>query len=115
MALLPDKHRFVAWRGATFSTTLTLYTDEGVSLRNLTGYTAALTVKDAPGGATLLSLTTANGGITLGGAAGTIALLITDEQTLAQAWVGGVYELSITSGSGDTDVLLHGPFVIRNS
>jgi hypothetical protein len=68
---------FAAEQGATFNPVLT-YKDSSGSLVNLTGYTARMQVREnfqAP--RVLIDMTTENGGITLGGSAGTLALLVT--------------------------------------
>lgn len=67
-----------AEQGATFNPTLTYKDSTGV-LVNLTGYTAQMQVRSAYEAVdpAALILTTENGGITLGGAAGTIVLLVT--------------------------------------
>lgn len=68
---------------------------------DLTGATARLQVRDEHGSSTiLLELTTANGGIILGDAAGTVALLVTDEASTAFTWEEGVYDLEIEFTDG---------------
>lgn len=76
-------YNFTVGQGETWNPTLTL-TDSAGALVNLTGYTARLTIRETYASeSALISLTTENGGITLGGAAGTIALLATATQTAA--------------------------------
>ena len=112
--ILPEKHNFNIWKGATFRTKLTLYTDAGQTLRNLTGYSAELVIRDNPQGTALLTLNTSNSGIVLGGAAGTIVLKITASDTATITWQAAVYDLTITAGSGgDTDALLFGGFTAQ--
>lgn len=112
--LLPDRYNFVIWAGATFRNRLTLYTDEGVTLRNLTGYTASLIIRDEPQGTPLLTLTTVDNSILLGGVNGTIELVITASATAAITWTTGVYDLTITAPTGgDTDALLYGHFTVK--
>ena len=65
-------YNFLAEQGATLQRTI-LYTDSNDVATNLTGYTAAMQVRPSASSATvLLTATTENGRITLGGAAGTI-------------------------------------------
>lgn len=121
MSLLPDKHPLTAWRGGTYKKRWTLYNGATATAgqeRNLTGSTATFIIKNPTTDAVLLSLSTtptAAGSLTLGGTAGTIDLLITDETTAAAVWSSGVYELLLTSAGGETDPLLFGPFVIKGS
>lgn len=103
-----ERYDIRAYKSASLIETLTVYSDkDATQLVNLTGYTASFIVKDRPGKTTLATLTQASG-ITLGGAAGTIVIKRTPGQTAA--WLSDqlAYELTITSGSGDTTLLLHG-------
>lgn len=113
----PFKVKFVIYQGATFSKTLTWKTapdeDSPKTPVDLTGCTARMQVR-AKIGATevLLTLTTENGGITLGGTAGTIDLLIEAEDTAAITWTSGVYDLEIIFTNGDVRRLLYGEVVV---
>lgn len=116
MSLLPAKFDFTIWKGATFRKQLVLRTGGPDSpLRNLTGYTSELVIRPEAEGAALLTLTTANGKIILGGVNGTIDLVIDAATTAAITWPSGVYDLTITApgGSGETDALLYGGFKVR--
>lgn len=62
--------------------------------------------------APLITLTTENDGITLGGAAGTIELYISDADTAAITWTSGVYDLEIVLANGDVRRLLFGPVAV---
>jgi hypothetical protein len=115
MALLPDKLKLVAWRGATFRVTMTLYEeDEDGPVRDLTGYEAVLEVRAERGDPTvLLTLSTDNGGIIIDEEGGGITLLSDVEEIEGQEWTQGIYDLVITAPNGDADALFWGPFVIR--
>lgn len=85
-------------QGATFSRRLT-WKDSNNTAINLTGYTARMALKkDKFQSAADLSLTTENSGITLGGIAGTIDLLITAAQT-ADLDASYFYDLELVNGS----------------
>lgn len=76
---------------------------------DLTGCTARMQVREEVESTTaLLTLTTADGGIVLGGDQGTIDLEISDENTAAIAWEGGVWDLEIAHPGGDVTRLLMG-------
>lgn len=114
MSLNPGKHNFSIWRGATFKVTLTLRVGDATSaLRDLTGYSALLEIKDRSGGTVIYTLSTTNGRIALGGVTGTIELLIPAADTAVIAWDSGVYDLTITSATGHTDPILYGGFSVR--
>lgn len=80
---------------------------------NLTGYTARMQIReDITSGTVLISLTTENGGITLGGVFGTITLLIMASVTAAIAWTTAVYDLEIISPSGIVTRLVEGRITV---
>ena len=103
------KHNFTCEQGATFSRVITI-NDNNDALLNLTGYTARMQVRSLVDSAsTLVDLTTENGGITLGGAAGTITLTI-NAATTAAITDDGVYDLELEAGDGTVTRLLEGLF-----
>lgn len=113
MSLQPAKHNFHIWKGATFQKRVTYFEDAArTQPKNLTGYTADLTIRDAPDGTPLLTLTHLSG-LTLGGAAGTIHITIDAATTAALPWTAGVYDLLVTSPGGQADALLWGAFGVR--
>lgn len=90
-------------QGASFSLSATCYDDAG--LINLTGYSALMQIRNSPtynGGVTptvVYSLSTADGQITLGGAAGTIQLAISAANTASLPDGEYSYDLFIIQGS----------------
>jgi hypothetical protein len=92
-------------QGETFNLTVT-WTDSAGSPINLTGYTARLQVRETYSStATVVSLTS-GAGITLGGAAGTIAIVIAASTTAAlTAPFSGVYDLELVNSSVVTRLL----------
>ncbi len=100
-------------QGATLGLTLT-WRDESNALINLTGYTARMQVREQLDSATpFITLTTENGGIALGGAAGTITLNITATATAAITQTSGVYDLELVSSGGVVTRLLEGLVIIK--
>jgi len=97
-------------QGGTWTLSLTYKINS--TLVNLTGFTASMMVRtnytdDNP----LLSLTTANGGIALGGTAGTIIITASAIKTAAIPAGQAVYDLELYTGS-EVRKLLRGDVTI---
>ena len=111
---------FIAEQGVTFNPILT-YRDATGALVDLTGVSARMQVRESYEATTVvLDLTTENGGITLGGALGTIALSICAEDMSAVPVNSGpgtppaafyVYDLELVAGAV-TQRLLQGKFTV---
>ena len=111
MTFSPGNYDITIYQGATFSQVLT-WKDGNDALVNLTGYTARMMARTSVDGATpFLTLTTENGGIALGGAAGTITLSVNAAGTAALTQ-SGVYDLELVSTSGLVTRLLQGSLFI---
>lgn len=109
-------------QGATFRKTIT-WKDGAGSAVNLTGYTARMQVRQSfASSSTIISATTANGKIALGGSLGTISILLSATETAAipvaspndfsDAFVG-VYDLELVAPNGDVTRLLQGSFIVN--
>lgn len=95
-------------QGATFDPQWT-FTSAGGAPINLTGCTARMQVRaKITDPVVLVNLTTENGGITLGGATGTIDLYISDENTALFSWRGGVWDFELVWPSGRVTRLAQG-------
>ena len=94
------RHNILIEQGATFLLNLIWKDSEGDPI-DLSGYTARMQVRrKVTSPDTLLSLTTENGGITLGGAAGTISVVAQAHQTDDISEKIGVYDLElVTNGT----------------
>lgn len=103
---------FTIEQGATFNLLMTWKID-GTPV-NLTNWTGRLQARvDYEDTETILSLTTdANGGITLGGAAGTITLSRNATQTALLEVGSFVYDLELISGVSSVTRLLQGELTI---
>lgn len=100
-------------QGATFTKQLTWKTGTPAVAVDLTGYTARMQIRPTIESSTVLvSLTTENGGIALGGTAGTITLTITATATAAFTWTEGVYDLELVSAGGVVTRLLKGAVTV---
>ena len=98
------RHDIVIEEGATFTLSAT-WEISGAAV-NLSGYTASFKLISSSGD-TVATITSPSG-ITLGGAAGTIVVTITDEATDGYDFNSGRYVLELTSGGGVTTRLLQG-------
>lgn len=86
-------------QGSVWSVVL-VYTDSNDVPVNLTGYTASMQLRQNYNSETAdLTLTTANGGITIVGATGTITINATAQQTGSLTAGFYVYDLELTSGA----------------
>lgn len=108
----PAKVKLLILQGATFRKRLRWSSPSGVPI-DLTGCTARMQVREEKASPTvLLSLSTTvspdAGLIVLGGADGTIDLVVSAEITAAIAWTGGVWDLEITLSNGDVVRLAEG-------
>jgi hypothetical protein len=91
------------------------YKDSLGAVIDLTGYTARMQVrKSVKSNDILLTLTTENGGITLGGALGTINIKAIAEHTALLTIRSGVYDLELVPPSGEDDTfrLLEGNVMV---
>jgi hypothetical protein len=99
-------------QGATFELRVTWKDPDGVPI-NLSGYTARMQIRDTYSSATPLVSITSGSGITLGGTAGTVDLLIPAETTSAlNAPLSGVYDLEIVNGGTVVTRLIQGTVTI---
>lgn len=97
-------------QGSTFGLTIT-YKDSNGDAIDLTGYTARMAMRRNYEDTELISLTTANGRIALGGTAGTVTLTISAADTATLPSVEGVYDLELVSGD-TVDKLIAGTFTV---
>lgn len=112
MTTTPGNYDVTIYQGASFSRVLTWKDEEGTAI-NLTGYTARLHMRSSQDADTpFVTLTTENGGIALGGAAGTITLSISAASTAAITDTSGVYDLELVSASGIVTRLLAGEVLV---
>ena len=109
-------HHFIIEQGATFGQTLTLKDSTGAVI-NLTGYASAqMDLRENPDATDpIISLTTGNSRITLGGSAGTVTLSISATDTAALSVDDGVFDLEIVSGGNVVTRLIEGTYSIRRN
>jgi len=106
------KHELRIEQGANFDVSITYYDSTGAVV-NLTSYTARAKFRTTYSDTAILTLTTENGGITLGGAAGTISLSVTATATAAlSAPSKGVYDLELANPSGNVTRIMEGKYIV---
>lgn len=111
MSVAPGIVNLTFSQGTTWKLNMT-YTSGDSTPQDLTDYTArmqARTSYDAPTAA--LSLTNGSG-ITLGGTAGTIDLLVSASTTAAIGAAQYVYDLEIESDSGEVTRVIEGTLIV---
>jgi len=109
--MVPGKYNIVCPQGTTLMQQLT-YSENGTPV-NLFGYTARMQVREITKSANvMLSLTTENGGIVLGGSAGTINLIASAAATTAMYAKEYVYDIELVSASGTVYRIIEGKFIV---
>ena len=106
--MTPGLVNFVCPQGSTFRRTLT-YTLDEVPV-NLTGYSSRLQVREAYYSTDPVVSLVSGSGITMGGSAGTIYILISASVTSGFPTGTHVYDLEIISPSNIVDRLVEGTF-----
>ena len=99
----------VCEQATTFTVNFTIQT--GNTLFNLTGYSATMTIRPFVGSNTTTLVLTNGSGITLGGAAGTVAISISAATTADFEPSRYAYDFMLDSGSVVTR-LLEGKFIV---
>lgn len=110
MATKPGNYDLSIYKGQTLDITFT-WRDSAGALVDLTGYTAKMQVRSAPGGTQYAELLSTGGtpAITLGGAAGTIRLQVSATDTTAYTFDRAYYDLEMTvTATGVVTRLLEG-------
>jgi hypothetical protein len=109
--MTPGRFNFVCPQGSTFNPRLTWKIDN--STIDISGYSARLQVRETHTSEDfIVNLTDLNGGITLGGSAGTIDLYIDAYETSSFITGDHVYDLEVISGNGIVQRLIEGRFNI---
>jgi hypothetical protein len=104
-----SNYNFTINQGATLSKAMVYYMPDEVTPFNLTGYTARMQIRPSVASSVILAtLTTENGGITLGGTAGTIVLTMSAAATAVLNFDVAAYDMEIVSGGGVVTRLLGG-------
>jgi len=109
--MTPGRVNFICPQGSTFSRRITYKIDD--ALVNLIGYSSRLQVRETHYATDIIAnLTSGSAGITLGGSAGTIDILISDTDTAEFPPGTFVYDLELESSGGIVNRLIEGSFII---
>ena len=109
----PGRYDFTIYQGASFDRTFTWRTGDPAANVNLTGYTGRMQVRSNTTAPTVaLEVSTANGRMALGGAAGSIAVTVTATDTAALAAGYFVYDMELVSPGGAVTRLLEGRITV---
>jgi hypothetical protein len=103
---MTGQYTFSINQGSTFDKTLTWKTGSGTI--DVTGWTAAMQVRDKPGGKLLLDMSVANSRIIMGTTNGLIRLVVPASITSALDFESARYDLELTSPTGQVTRLLEG-------
>lgn len=102
------KYDITIEQGATFSLVLTWKDSQGNPI-DLTGYTAKMDVRRSYSSSdTLLSLTTSNGGVSLGGISGQVIMHASATITESISPTSAIYDLELESPTGFVTRLIEG-------
>jgi len=109
--MIPGKYNITCPQGSTLDQQLT-YSINDVDV-DLTGYSARMQVREKHTSATTkLSLTNTNGGLVLGGVAGTIRIVVSAAQSADLVPKEYVYDLEIVSSGSIVTRLIEGKFIV---
>ncbi len=102
------RYDFTAGQGETFDRTVTWKIDD--TSVNITGYTARMQIRRRHSSTSTVASLTQASGLTLGGSAGTIQIVLSATATAALDAERYVYDLELVSGSGIVYRVLEGAF-----
>jgi hypothetical protein len=109
--MTPGRYNIKVYRGATFELAPQWKIDG--KYVNVTGYSANMVVRNSPTSpAAIVTLSSNNGRIIVGGADGKFTLTLSAGETAALSAGQYVYDLQITDGAGKVFRLLEGGFIV---
>lgn len=107
------EYDFIIEKGARWNPTLT-WKDSTGSAIDLTGYSAKMEIRSSQAASSTIFSLTSGSEITLGGAAGTIAIDVGAASTSAVVDDTGVYDLELTDGSSNVTRLIEGKVTFKD-
>lgn len=109
--MTPGRYNMKVYQGSTFSLAPQWKIDG--TYVNVTGYSAAMKVKNSPTStSSIIELSSANGRITVGGTNGKFTLALTAAETTGLAEGNYVYDLEVTAPDSTVTRLLEGGFIV---
>lgn len=99
----PGKYNFTMYQGATLGKQI-IIKEAGV-VRNITGFTARMQIRDKYTGALIVDMTTANSKLVVTGASGRIDMVLSAVETMTFNFSIGLYDLEIINGTNVERVL----------
>lgn len=113
-SLLPAKYNLRVWEDNTVRKRVTVLSAAADSSpMDLTGYIASMPVYSPGNSVPIFTLDTTNGGLALGGTAGTVDIYVAATQFPTRA--SYIYELTLVAngGAGDENTVLWGTLVVK--
>lgn len=99
---------FVIEKNVDFERTLTYLVGQTLTPFDFSGYTGTLQVRSSPGGTLYLTMSSGNGKLQLGGALGTVLLLLDSSETATLNWSGRAYYDILVDNGTDSFRLIEG-------
>ena len=113
MTVTPAQYDLTIYQGANFSQRLTFLQSSDGDPVDLSGFTARMQLRQSVNSTTpLIELTTENGRITLGDAAGTVDLALNASETASLTAGTAVYDLEIVQSETSADRYAQGSVTI---
>lgn len=98
--MAPVVRNLTVYQGRTFSFTVICVQADGVTPRDLTGYTATMQIRETPVSSVVLATAT----VGVDALTGAVTAVIPAATTAAYTWTAGVYDIVITSGATQEQV-----------
>lgn len=91
--MIDEKGKFTIIKGADLDYTVTYYEPDGVTPIDLTGKAAVTRIAESLNADEVIELSTNNGGMILGGTAGTIRWVMSSAATSSISFDSGIYDV----------------------
>jgi hypothetical protein len=102
-------------KGSIYTRRVLVLAEDGVTPRNLTGYTAKLHIKKHPDDAVPVAQFAIGSGLSITALTGIVTIDLSDAVTVALDFRSGVYDLLIISSSNVAERILQGGVVLSEA
>lgn len=109
---LSDRHDFTHTAGDTFRRQIEWVEPDGVTPIDLTGYTAAMQIRERPGGTVWASSNGASPALTITVATPASGVMVVSGTISQTTPAVGVWDLQVTSSGGEVYTLVSGSFTV---